>query len=120
MHSHSRLDRVGRTGSLTADGGSPTPIATGHSLLRTSVGGRPVTPVFATAVRDKVDLVRTDSENLTQFAQLGHLGRAAPALPRVDRLRLDAHFERQLELGPPVYPPQRPDRLHARHPPNSS
>jgi hypothetical protein len=46
------------------------------------------------------DLVGADTEELAELAHLGHLRHPPPALPEVDRLRLDAHLQRQLELGP--------------------
>jgi hypothetical protein len=58
------------------------------------------------------DLIRADAEELAQFAHLGHLGHPPPALPEVDRLRLDADPQRQFELGPTLFLAKRSDRLH--------
>jgi hypothetical protein len=112
--SRSPLDRVGRLGPITADRGSPFPIATGHPLVRVAVSGRPIVPIVGTMGYDEIDLVRTDPEHLAKFAQLRHLRRSASTLPEVDCLRLDAYLEGKLELGPSPRLAQRPDRVHAR------
>jgi hypothetical protein len=58
------------------------------------------------------DLIRADAKELPELPQLGHLRRPPPALPEIDRLRLDADPQRQLELGPTLILPQLPNRLH--------
>src|SRR5688572_4727105 len=50
--------------------------------------------------RQQIYIIGTHAEDLAQLAQLRNLRRAPPALPKVDRLRLDPDHHRQLELCP--------------------
>jgi hypothetical protein len=60
------------------------------------------------------DLVRADTEELPEPAHLGDLRHPSSTLPEVNRLGLDAHPQRQRELGPSVFLPQLPNGLHRR------
>ncbi len=62
--------------------------------------------------RLEVDFVRAEPKDFAQFAHLRHLRLTTPTLPEIDRLRLDTDGDRQLELRPSAFTPQRADRLH--------
>ena len=93
----------GAAGRISTRGGLPSVPAGSCPVCRHS--GR-------VSSRLEHDLIRADAKELPELPQLRHLRRPPPALPEIDRLRLDADPQRQLELGPTLILPQLPNRLH--------
>jgi hypothetical protein len=60
---------------------------------------------FERRARIEIDIVRADAEYRSQFAHLRDVWRATPALPEINRLRLNAYSERELELRPAMLKP---------------
>ena len=93
----------GAAGRISTRGGLPSVPAGSCPVCRHS--GR-------VSSRLEHDLIRADAKELPELPQLRHLRRPPPALPEIDRLRLDADPQRQLELGPTLILPQLPNRLY--------
>jgi len=98
-----------RSGIVASDGGSAPVPADGATIritarrmlsLLTSGSGPVARSCERIAYGLQDDLVGADTEELAKLAHLGHLRHPPPALPEVDRLRLDPDPQCQLELGP--------------------
>jgi hypothetical protein len=72
-----------------------SPMAIGARLVARSRGR------IAYGLQD--NLIRADPEELAEPAQLRHLRHPPPALPEIDRLRLDPDPQREFELGPSLF-----------------
>src|SRR4051812_32127444 len=94
VHHRSRLRHVMRGLRLLGDTkhGPSLRIPPWSRFTGTAIGARMVPCGAVRLARgDELDLVRTETEDLTEFAHLRYLRLPPAALPEVDGLRLDAH-----------------------------
>lgn len=119
---HRELERYRRAGDSGAARGTSPVAASGHEPFPVSAGNRLVLPPVSVGAvggavdalaQLQIDLVGAHAKKQAELAQLRHLRGPSAALPKVDRLGLNADFERQLELRPPLFGSQCPDRFHA-------
>src|SRR5688572_22180619 len=96
---------LGSRGIPAAGDGAPVGATARDRLPRAPIGACTMHRRGGVADRLQGYLVRAYAEELTEPTELGYLGCPPPALPEVDRLGLDAHPQRQLELGPSPFLP---------------